>query len=311
MPHKLRSYPKIYPIDHPVLKKLFDGPVVCQEKIDGSQFSFGVIEGQLCMRSRGSEVFPETADKLFRGAANAVKYLYENGGLTEGWVYRAEVISKPKHNTLQYQRVPNGFLVLFDIDTGLETRLSPVEVGMVAAGLDLEVVPTFSIAGDWTLDKLKAVLEDTAPLLGGPMIEGLVIKNFNQFNPRDGKMLMGKVVNEVFREKHARQWKKDNPTKRDVIETLIESLRTEARWEKAVQHMRERGDLQNAPQDIGPLLKELQQDVLAEEAEWVAAKLTEAFMQDILRGVTRGFPEWYKIRIVESQFKEDEDEGTV
>lgn len=302
---ELHSYPKVYNLGHPVLENLFVGPVVVQEKIDGSQFSFGVIEGQLRMRSRGAELYRETTDKLFKGAVETACRLYDEDLLNEGWTYRAEALYGPKHNTLAYERAPKGNLVLFDIDVEIENRQSPATVAAYADEMGVESVPTFYDGGEqWDLEYLKKMLEETKPRLGGTMIEGLVIKNYNQFNPRDGKMLMGKVVSETFREKHSRQWKKDNPGKRDVIETLIESLRTEARWEKAVQHLRERGELQGAPQDIGPLMRELQNDTLAEEAEWVAAKLAEAFMRDILRGVTRGFPEWYKARLVESQFHE-------
>jgi ATP-dependent RNA circularization protein (DNA/RNA ligase family) len=36
------SYPSIYALGHRAIRELFDGPVVVEEKIDGSQFSFGV-----------------------------------------------------------------------------------------------------------------------------------------------------------------------------------------------------------------------------------------------------------------------------
>lgn len=37
------SYPKSLNVGHKLAEKLFDGPVVIQEKVDGSQFSFGVF----------------------------------------------------------------------------------------------------------------------------------------------------------------------------------------------------------------------------------------------------------------------------
>ena len=36
------SYPKVYAIGHAYLGALFDGEVVVTEKVDGSQFSFGI-----------------------------------------------------------------------------------------------------------------------------------------------------------------------------------------------------------------------------------------------------------------------------
>ena len=44
-----------------------------------------------------------------------------------------------------------------------------------------------------------------------------------------------------------------------MIVQLAEGLRTEARWRKAVQHLREEGRLERSPKDIGALLVELQE----------------------------------------------------
>ena len=40
----MRSYPKIYNLGHKYLEELFLDDVLIEEKIDGSQISFGVIE---------------------------------------------------------------------------------------------------------------------------------------------------------------------------------------------------------------------------------------------------------------------------
>jgi hypothetical protein len=41
----LRSYSSPFNLGHKALEDLFDGTVTVQEKIDGSQFSFGVFNG--------------------------------------------------------------------------------------------------------------------------------------------------------------------------------------------------------------------------------------------------------------------------
>lgn len=70
----LHSYPKIFAIGHKAVQELFDGPVLVEEKIDGSQFSFGVIDGKIEMRSRGCAVLPEAAG-MFNHASTAVQEL--------------------------------------------------------------------------------------------------------------------------------------------------------------------------------------------------------------------------------------------
>ena len=41
----LRSYSKPLAITHASLEGMWSGPIVVQEKVDGSQFSFGVVDG--------------------------------------------------------------------------------------------------------------------------------------------------------------------------------------------------------------------------------------------------------------------------
>lgn len=135
------AYPKIYAIGHPQLDGLFDGPVLVEEKIDGSQFSFGVFEGQLRTRSRSQEFPPDAPPSLFQLACNTVVQLAAAGRLTDGWAYRGELLAKPKHNTLAYDRVPVGNVILFDIETSAHRFLPPDEKCVVANALGLEIVP--------------------------------------------------------------------------------------------------------------------------------------------------------------------------
>jgi len=91
-----------------------------------------------------------------------------------------------------------------------------------------------------------------------------------------------------------------------IVERLIDTLRTPARWNKAVQHLRERGEIEDSPRDIGKLMKEAQADVEKECMELIAEKLAEWAMPQIRRGVVRGLPEWYKDQLVARQFENTE-----
>lgn len=74
----------------------------------------------------------------------------------------------------------------------------------------------------------------------------------------------------------------------------------------SVRHLRDDGKLQNAPQDIGPLLKEISQDVLKERAEEIKEELFKQAWPQISRGITAGFPEHYKQKLAESMFQTEE-----
>lgn len=89
----------------------------------------------------------------------------------------------------------------------------------------------------------------------------------------------------------------------DVIEFMVGIYRNEARWEKAVQHLRDAGKLQGAPQDIGPLIKEFQTDLMEECAAEIKEKLYEYALPKILRGASAGLPEFYKAKLAKQQFE--------
>ena len=295
------SYPKVWNIGHPQSENLFKGPVIVQEKIDGSQFSFGIFDGELKVRSKGKEMPVDYPEKMFDKAVETV--LKIKGVLKEGWTYRAEYLSKPKHNTLAYDRTPKDYLIVFDINPGYEQYLTPEGVKKEASRLDLECVPTFYKGEVNTVEKLKELLE-TVSYLGGQKIEGIVVKNYSQFG-RDGKVVLGKHVSEKFREMNGVDWAKRNPSKTEFMQILIDQYRTEARWEKAVQHLKEAGQLENSPRDIGKLIKEAEKDFIEECKEEIMLKLWNHFSSQMVRRIRAGIPEWYKERLLKSAFKND------
>lgn len=296
----IHSYSSIYALGHAAAADLLADPVVVEEKIDGSQFSFGVVGGEVVCRSKGKQLVLDAPEKMFATAVREVLALHTEHGLTPEWIYRGEYLQSPKHNTLAYERVPARHVILFDIDTGGQRYLSPDEKRAEAARLGLEVVPTLYVGRLESLEQVKALMAATS-CLGGVTPEGIVVKNYSRFC-RDKKTLMGKYVTEAFKEDHKLAWKASNPSKGDVIERLIEAYKTEPRWRKAVQHLREAGTLEGSPRDIGPLLKEVPADILKECRDEIAAKLFEYAWPQIARGVVAGFPQWYKDEIAKQAF---------
>lgn len=298
------SYPSIFAIGHRALNELLSDPVIVEEKIDGSQFSFGLFdhadgERVLHCRSKGAQLNVIAPEKMFTKAVETVAAL----PLRVGWTYRAEYLQKPKHNALAYDRIPEKHLIVFDINTGHEEYMSYQDKVVECARLGLETVPLVFEGMIESHEHFRSMIDRTSAL-GGQKVEGVVVKNYRRFGP-DKKVLMGKFVSEAFKEVHAAEWKISNPTQTDVVERIIEMIRTPARWAKAVQHMRERGQIEDSPRDIGLLIKEAQADIEKECSELIAQKLAEWAMPQVMRGSIRGLPEWYKDQLLKRQFENE------
>ena len=296
---ELSSYPKIFNLGHAWIKDLLLDEVMVQEKIDGSQFSFGVKDGQLLCRSKGTTLDIAHPQKMFEKAVQMAQTL--TSLLHDGYIYRGEYLEKPKHNTLIYGRVPQQHVILFDIQPAPGDFFGQEFMISEAARLGLELVPTL-YAGKLDSPTLLTELLQRESVLGGCLIEGVVVKNYHRLGP-DGHQLMGKHVSEAFKETHRADWKERNPGRGDVVQALIQDLGNPARWSKAVQHLDEAGTLQRAPQDIGPLIKEVQRDVLAECETHIKDALYRWAKDQIMRGVTVGLPQWYKEQLLEQQFE--------
>lgn len=290
------SYGKIFSLGHAGIKDLLLDPVNVSEKLDGSQCSFGLIQGELRVRSKGAELNLIAPEKMFTKGVEVIKTL----PLHPEWTYRAEYFNGPAHNVLHYDRIPNHHLMVFDVNIGQEEYLSPAEVKIEAERLGLESVP---ILFQGILDRIELLREllETTSILGGQKIEGVVIKNYSRFG-KDGKALMGKFVSEEFKEIHAKEWGEANPKQGDIIQLLVEKYRTPARWNKAIQHLKEKGLLENSPKDIGLLIKELGEDLRTECEGEIKEDLYKWAIDKIVRGATSGLPQHYKELLMKSQF---------
>jgi RNA ligase len=296
---RLHSYPSIYNLDHAAVATLLSVPVYVEEKVDGSQISFGITtEGELMVRSKGSLLHVEAPEKMFAAGVKSIKSLVPL--LTPGWTYRGEYLTKPKHNTLAYSRTPAHHIILFDVCPALESYLPYEEKAAEAARIGIEVVPLLA-SGNVTPEGLRVLL-DRESVLGGQKIEGVVVKpiGYSLFG-EDKKALLGKFVSEAFKEVHQGSWRESNPTNLDVIQSIIQSYRTPARWQKAVMHLREEGVIENSPRDIGKLVPEVGADVEKECTEEIKQILFDHAWPQIRRGILHGLSEWYKEQLVKAE----------
>lgn len=297
-------YSSIYNLCHHAAKDLLTVPVYVEEKIDGSQFSFGLSEeGELMIRSKGCVMVLDAPAKMFSFAAETVKKLKPL--LHPGWTYRGEYLRSAKHNTLAYERFPKDHIILFDVEIG-ECEFLPYSAKKDEADrLGLEVVPLLHEGVVEDITQFRSFLETTS-VLGGQKIEGVVVKpiGYNLFDVQK-KVLMGKFVSEAFKEAHTGAWKAANQTPNDILAMLGAKYGVQARWQKAVQHLQEAGKITDSPRDIGLLMHEIPDDVKKECEAEIRDQLFDFAWPHISRMITRGVPSWYKDRLLRQQFEKE------
>lgn len=278
----------------------FDDPVEVTEKMDGSQINFGKIDGELWIKSRRQLIDLDNPPQLFNKAIATIKNLH----LVDRYSYHGEAITSPKHNTLEYGGTPSGYITLFGILDPDYTPLPHYIVKEIANIFGLDCVPLIYTGIIQDFEHLVSLMPMES-YLGGPA-EGLVCKNFLkpcQIPGQEFPMTQFKYVTDAFKEKHTGN-KNFKPNK-DVVKEIGEAICTEARWTKAIQRLRDEDKLSNSPKDIGPLIKEIVQDVRTEEEEWIKDQLFAHFWKGFGAACIKGFPEWYKEKLAREMFEND------
>ncbi len=293
------SYSSMYNLGHRVVQDIFKSIVSIEEKIDGSQFNFGIIEGELKIKSKGALIDINNPEKMFKLAVDEV--LKRKDNLVPGWTYRGEYLKTEKHNVLKYNRIPDSHVIIFDIATAQETYLDYKKKVFECERIGFEVVPLLYEGVVLDAEQLKHLLEKES-ILGGVKIEGFVVKNYEMYNP-EKKILIAKYVSESFKETHKVDWKVSNPGATEFIERLAQTYRTDARWNKAIQHLRDNGLLTDSPKDIGNLIKEIKEDILKEYEAEIKQTMFDHFWLNMSRIVVSRFPEYYKNYLMEKQFQ--------
>ena len=302
----IKAFTKIFNIGTEYIIDLFKEDVEITEKIDGSQFDFGRIEGTFRMRSKGKEIFLEDPEKMFKKAVEYVSSISHK--IPDNVTFYCEYLKTPKHNVLTYGRVPKNNLILFGVSTTSTKFIDDYEkLKQYADDIDIEVVPMLYRGKVDKVEDIRKLLE-TESILGNTKIEGFVAKNYERKFLLGGQpmpLMAGKFVSEEFKEVHRNNWKKENKPK-EIWQEYLNGFRTEARWQKATQHLKENGTLSNSPKDIGNLLKEVKRDIGEEEKENIKEFLWKEFGSQLLRRSTVGLPEWYKNVLLERSFENKE-----
>lgn len=312
--YNIPSYWKSANIGDPKLVSFFSSPCdkgfVLEEKIDGSQFSAAVYDGKLYCRSRSKQIDISDPEKMFSKTVEALVSLHADGKLPDNTIIRGESVTSLKHNTLRYSRTPEHFLVVFGAECAISGEpYHRYDLECLCDRIGFEVARLISTTNNPS-DALALAKQamGSESMLGGALIEGVVIKRLSDPVYFLDRPVFAKLVSEEFREQHKVAWGDSNPDRQDILQRIVKSLSGPARYAKAVQHLADEGKITGTVQDIGAIIKEVKRDVI-EEGEAEAKEALWNWAKDkISRAAGSGVPQWYKDRLLkdlESQIEKD------
>lgn len=291
------SFPKICTVGHRIVREIFEDEVEITEKLDGSQFAFGIIDGELAYRSKGRMIPVGSLDSsdMFYPICRKIEELADRGKIYEGYVFYGEYLREPRHNTLQYERIPTNMLAIFGMwskETDVFCRYHTI--CSYADSMEFEAVPLIGVFKS-SPEEIIELTKTVQSKLGGPKLEGVVIKNYEK-DSLVGRavfpIMTAKFVTDSFKEVN-KTWKA-NHTNKGQWESFKDQFATEARWLKAVQSMRDRGILLGEPKDIGQIMNFVMKDISEECQDEIKEWLWKYYGKELLRDASKGVPNWYK-----------------
>lgn len=291
----IESYQKIQQIYHKEVADILKcSNIVIEEKVDGSQFRIEIDpSGEIRCGSHHQEL--SMVDSMFKLATDQAESIFAGYKPVAKVTVFCEYLKSVKQNSLVYDRVPKNNLVIFDVKVG--DRYSPrAEKVKFAETFGMEVVPAlFQGNGEAITPEVIQDFLKWKSFLGGAIIEGLVIKAYNEFYDVNlypylqGHWKCAKIVRDDFKEMNGENQVSQNRG----IERIKSMFCTEARWNKAIQHCKELGQITGDMKDLKYLVPEVQNDLEKEEIETIKNELYKEFSKEIIRHSVKGLPEWY------------------
>lgn len=243
--------------------------IIIQEKIDGANASFAVINGELKCWSRNREL---NESNTLEGFYEWVQQNVQVQKLLEGVVYFGEWTAQHK---VSYEGYMKQFF-LYDIyNLHLEEYVSFSMVRDEAKRLGLQLIPVFFEGEFESFEQLMSYVGRTdlgGKLKGKPTGEGIVVKNVN-YRDEFGKQVFVKLVIDGFREIQRQKQTKDSKKAFSEAESKVRECVTLPRVEKQVFKLIDNGllDREYGIEDMGFLLKHtspmVAEDILKEEMQ--------------------------------------------
>lgn len=295
----MKAFPKILTLGQKYTEGIFDGYVEITEKVDGSQFGFGKINGELFIRSKGCLLDLDNPAEMFKQGVSYIKSIEDK--IPDNTLFHGEYLQTPKHNTLAYNKIPKNHICLFSVSFVDDTFISHNKIAEWANLLNIDVVPLLFSGIVSDVNQVAELIKNDS-YLGGAKMEGVVVKNYDKSVIIGGMIIpimSAKYVSEDFKEVHQTNWKTEN-TKSGKIDLYKLQFKSEARFEKAMQFLRDSNQLELEPKDIPKLIERVNRDILEEEKENIKDFLWSIYGKEILATATRGLPEWYKNKLLDN-----------
>lgn len=314
----LEHYPKVLHLED---LKYFDtqkadSEYIVEEKVDGSQFRFGIIDGKRFYGSHNID-YNESRhpDKMFELAvkgANEILDTFTTVSIdTENTIMRenkgsvvffAEFLKSPRHNTLTYSRIPSHNLVIFDIAIDGWYVSREVKESMAWA-FGFETVPLLHSSKSFPSSALLDELIKQDSFLGNTRIEGVVVKNYDLYAERFNMVrpLLLKYVRDDFKELNNKNWNEINP--KSIEKVWDKMVNCQQVYNKALQHIRESGKYTGELRDIAPMIEEIRKDVETEYKTLLIEAMWKFHEKELVRWITRGLPSFYKKYLYDEAYK--------
>lgn len=300
---QFKPFSKIFYLGHRCIREIYEDEVEITEKVDGSQFGFGRYQGEIGCRSKGRMIDMDAPANLFVKAVEQVRRIEHL--IPDNHLFYSEYLNKPKHNAIAYDKYPTNHIMLFGMNV-LDTPFFDYDYEQLFDWSDrfgFDVAPRLfngQLPNGIEFDFIEQLL-DSESYLGGNKVEGFIVKNWEKAVNLYGQIwwpMAGKYVSEAFKEKNNAEWERK---KGSGWEAFKQQYQTEARWQKAVQHLRDNGELLGEPRDIGALIKEVQRDIIDECKDEILEGLWKIFSKQLTKQATLGLPEWYKRMLAEGE----------
>lgn len=305
----MKSYQKILHLGDKMLDRLLEGEVEIQEKLDGSLIRWTIhSDGNIEIGSKRMEFNVNGIEKNFVEGANAIKEQFKNFAIDQGSTITifGEYLKSPKQNTLAYERIPKNHIMVFDVVVSNPIKgdqwMNYGDMKQFSELNGFESVPILYQGDGKTInqDFINKLLE-TKSVLGNELVEGIVVKNKNQYYDANkypwlsGNWQSGKYVRKEFQERNHGE----HAGEKSGIEGLKISYGGAARWNKAIYRLRDEGKLQYNMKDMVVLLEEVKRDIIEEEKENIKEELWNIYNRQILGSAISGLGEWYKQKLLE------------
>jgi hypothetical protein len=237
--------------------------IIVQEKIDGANASFRVVDDEIYAFSRNTQL---SADNTLRGFYTYAQTL-DVSHMNPDYIYFGEWLVAHK---IQYHLEAMNQFYLFDVFDTVTQRYLPFDVAIHEAyklGLNLiHVLYTGQYQG---FDHLQSFVGKSDY---GDVGEGIVVKNVDYVN-KYGDQMYVKLVSDAFAEVQKQKLPKDPNQPATVEQEFVNTYVTTGRVDKMLHKLVDEGvlDEQYGVEDMGVILRNLNvriyDDLLKEESD--------------------------------------------